>query len=270
MASAVGSGKSEYELQRELNIRKNEEKLRELGMEQLIGSRITPRTPMKKKAPARVFTNSKDRQPTGRPKTRRQLKAARAAGEVVDDDLGNIESEEEEQSEDEAELELDTEKVVADLKQAGKIGGPVASKEAIEGAREAFKKTYMRIKGGHYKEWAVDGTIKEGPRADYAAKSFAKAHFGQLNKEARLKPGHLAHIPVGCKWYARAEMEAIGFHAKQMNGIDYCSAAQSKYVVDGVSLSYALTVVRESCCLYYRLRAVTSRCVLTCCLIAMV
>ena len=236
MASAVDgggdSGKSEYELQRELNIRKNEEKLRELGIEKSIGNRISPRTPSKKKkAPARVFTNAKDRQPSGRPKTRRQLKAARAAGEVVDEELGNIESEEEEQSEDEAELQLDTEKVVADLKEAGKI--------------EAFKKTYMRIKGGHYKEWAVDGTIKEGPRADYAAKSFAKAHFGQLNKEARLKPGHLPHIPVGCKWYARAEMEAVGFHAKQMNGIDYCSAAQSKYVVDGTPLSYALTIVRQ-------------------------
>jgi hypothetical protein len=245
MASAA-VGKSAYEMQRELNIRKNEEKLRELGMEQSIGNRISPRTPSKKKkAPPRVFANAKDRQPTGRPKTRRQLKAARAAGEVVDEELGNVESEEEEQSEDEAELELDTERVVADLKQAGKIGGPIASKEAIEGSREAFKKTYMRIKGGHYKEWAVDGTIKEGPRADYAAKSFAKAHFGQLNKEARLKPGHLPHVPVGCKWYARAEMEAVGFHAKQMNGIDYCSAAQSKYVVDGTPLPYALTIVRK-------------------------
>lgn len=206
-----------------------------------------------------VFTNSKDRRPvSGRPKTRRQLKAARAAGEVVDEELGNVESEEEEQSEDEAELELDTKKVVADLTEAGKIGGPVASKEAIEGAREAFKKTYMRIKGGHYKEWAVDGTIKEGPRADYAAKSFTKSHFGQLNKEARLKPGHLPHIPVGYKLYARAEMECIGFHAKQMNGIDYCSAAHSKYVVDGTPLSYALTIVRKNCCLIKQTHIVCS------------
>ena len=97
------SGKSEYELQRELNIRKNEEKLRQLGIEKSIGTRISPRTPAKKKAPARVFTNSKDRNPAGRPKTRRQLKAARAAGEVVDEELGNIESEEEEQSEQEEE-----------------------------------------------------------------------------------------------------------------------------------------------------------------------
>ena len=242
-AAAAADGKSDYELQRELNIRKNEEKLRELGMEGSIGGRVSPRTPAKKKAPARAFANAKDQRPAGRPKTRRQLKAARAAGEVVDEELGMVESEEEEQSEDEAEVDIDTAKVVADLKEAGKIGGAVASKEAVEGSREAFKKTYMRIKGGHYKEWAVDGTIKEGPRADYAAKSFSKGHFGQLNKEARLKPGHLPHMPVGCKWYARAEMEIVGFHAKQMNGIDYCSAASSKYVVDGTPLSYALTIV---------------------------
>lgn len=52
MAGAtVDGGKSEYELQRELNIRKNEEKLRELGMAASIGARISPRTPSKKKKP---------------------------------------------------------------------------------------------------------------------------------------------------------------------------------------------------------------------------
>ena len=49
-AAAAADGKSDYELQRELNIRKNEEKLRELGMEGSIGGRVSPRTPAKKKA----------------------------------------------------------------------------------------------------------------------------------------------------------------------------------------------------------------------------
>lgn len=39
------------------------------------------------------------------------------------------------------------------------------------------------------------------------------------------------------------DMQAIGFHGKQMNGIDYCSAKQSKYSVDGEPLPYALTVI---------------------------
>ena len=38
-------------------------------------------------------------------------------------------------------------------------------------------------------------------------------------------------------------MEAVGFHGKQMNGIDYCSANHSKYEVDGVPMPYALTVI---------------------------
>jgi hypothetical protein len=99
----------------------------------------------------------------------------------------------------------------------------------------------MRIKGGHYKEWAVDRTIQEGPRADYAAKKTTKSWFGQLNKEARLTPGHLPHMPPGHVFYARAEMEVLGFHAKQMNGIDYCSTNNSKYAVDDVPMAYALT-----------------------------
>lgn len=70
------------------------------------------------------------------------MKAARDAGELVPDGLGNLvaEEEEDEQSENDAALELDTAKVVADLKLAGKIGGQNASKEEVDGARETFKK----------------------------------------------------------------------------------------------------------------------------------
>ena len=38
-------------------------------------------------------------------------------------------------------------------------------------------------------------------------------------------------------------MEIVGFHAKQMNGIDYCSAKDSRYEVDGEPMQYALTIV---------------------------
>ena len=49
----------------------------------------------------------------------------------------------------------------------------------------------------------------------------SEAWFGQLNKQSRLKPGHLAYMPAGTEFFSRAEMETVGFHAKQMNGIDY-------------------------------------------------
>ena len=38
-------------------------------------------------------------------------------------------------------------------------------------------------------------------------------------------------------------MEIVGFHAKQMNGIDYCSAKDSRYEVDGEPMQYALTII---------------------------
>jgi hypothetical protein len=47
---------------------------------------------------------------------------------------------------------------------------------------------------------------------------------------AKLTPGHLPHMPNGTAFYSRAEMEAVGFHSKQMNGIDYCSAKNSRYL----------------------------------------
>ena len=49
-----------------------------------------------------------------------------------------------------------------------------------------------------YKEWAIDGTIAEGPRADYDAKRFAKTHFNhcyEVSRQARLNPGHMPHMP---------------------------------------------------------------------------
>eukprot|EP01047_Picozoa_sp_COSAG01_P060410 COSAG01_NODE_7401_length_3221_cov_2.139334_1_plen_463_part_00 len=152
---------------------------------------------------------------------------------MSDDDLGNVSLGEAPSSDDEQELQqdIDVSKIVANLKVEGKIGGV------------AFKRRYMSIKGGTYKQWAVDRTIKEGPRADYASKKFAQQHFGFVNKEARLKPGHIPHLPVNTVFYSRAEMEAIGFHGKQMNGIDYCSAKQSKYMLDDEPLPYALTVI---------------------------
>ena len=69
-------------------------------------------------------------------------------------------------------------------------------------------------------------SVKEGGRADYAAKDFVKKHFGVaaagnpkkrlgLNAAAKLVPGHLPGIPPGTMFYARAEMEAVGFHSKQ-------------------------------------------------------
>ena len=39
-----------------------------------------------------------------------------------------------------------------------------------------------------------------------------------VRREARCNPGHLSHMPVGTVFYSRAEMEAVGFHGKQMNG----------------------------------------------------
>eukprot|EP01045_Picozoa_sp_COSAG04_P007118 COSAG04_NODE_364_length_15834_cov_4.430315_7_plen_60_part_00 len=38
-------------------------------------------------------------------------------------------------------------------------------------------------------------------------------------------------------------MEIVGFHAKQMNGIDFCAAKDSRYEVDDEPMQYALTIV---------------------------
>ena len=237
--AAVGSI-SEYEQARLQNIEKNEAKLRELNIQPLAPA-FTP------KARPRRPRQPRQAPKPARARTRRQRRAARKAGEEVsDDELGNVSlGEDEESSEDEEELQQDVDmsSLVAKLKMAGKVGGKTATKEEIEGAREAFKQRYMKIKGGTFKEWAIDRTIKEGPRADYDSKRFARAHFGSLNKEARNQPGHLPHLPVGTVFYSRAEMAAIGFHGKQMNGIDYCSENNSKYLVDGSPLSYCLTVI---------------------------
>jgi len=142
---------SEYELMREANIRNNEAELAKLGLTGGIGHQVLPRTPVKfkktKKKP-QTFANAKDRQPAARPKTRHQLAKARAAGEDVDSALGHVEAPPPSDDEDEMELELDTEKVVAKIKAAGLWGGASASKDEIEGSREAFKQRYIRIKGG--------------------------------------------------------------------------------------------------------------------------
>lgn len=45
----------------------------------------------------------------------------------------------------------------------------------------------MRIKGGHYKEWAVDRTIQEGPRADYAAKKTTSNYYNQSPLQCDLR-----------------------------------------------------------------------------------
>jgi hypothetical protein len=37
--------------------------------------------------------------------------------------------------------------------------------------------------GGTYEEWGVQKTVKEGGRADYASKTFVKAHFGRPDKD---------------------------------------------------------------------------------------
>jgi hypothetical protein len=63
----------------------------------------------------------------------------------------------------------------------GKIGGKVATKEEVEGARDAFKQRYMRIKGGTYKQWAVERSIKEGPRADYGTETHRAGTFSSVH-----------------------------------------------------------------------------------------
>lgn len=125
-----------------------------------------------------------------------------------------------------------------------------ATKADIEGARALFKQKYISIKGGTYKQWAVDKTICAGPRADYIAKSTARLRFGVLNKKARLNPGHLPNIPVHTVFFSRAEMELIGFHGKQMCGIDFCTASNSKYHCPETNkpLSYGLTVISSGGC----------------------
>lgn len=237
---------SQYEKKRKARIAENQQKLHDIigeGTLGKIGALASPRTPTRKRAPRAV--------PTDAPAHRM---SRRSSGRVAQADVAAISSEDE----DEVELAMDMSKIVADLRASGKIGGQVASAEEVAGSREAFKRRYVQIKGGTYKQWAVERSIKEGGRADYAAKDAAKRFFGAwvgngpkgkkkrvgLNYRTRLKPGHLAHMPNGAVFFSRAEMEALGFHSKQMNGIDYCSAKDSCYKDEaGEPMSYGLTVV---------------------------
>ena len=75
---------------------------------------------------------------------------------------------------------------------------------------------------------------------------FMMTHGSIVGLFSKLTPGHLHGMPSGTEFYSRAEMEAVGFHSKQMNGIDYCTAKNSRYAACSCSC-YCCCSLSSSC-----------------------